>query len=135
MATVASYDGHDKGKALLICLVIAVVFSVLVGSLSTLPMTSHAEQGRAGTTMDAETIRQMIDKRACKPIEVYMCPPVRQAKSMCYLKHGGNDELWAGVILGINPPHPVITGYVAPYFEYWIPANERDGCYLVSRIN
>jgi hypothetical protein len=81
----------------------------------------------------------MIDKRACKPIEVYVCPPVRQSKLMCYLKTttigGTPDELWAGVIVGINIPHNIITGYVAPYFEYWLPSNERDGCYRASRIN
>jgi len=85
--------------------------------------------------MDAETIRQMIDKRACRPIEFYVCPPVNQSKAICYLKVSGTDELWAGVLLGLHPPNNVITGYVAPYFEYWVPANARDGCWLASRIN
>ena len=121
------------GKFLLILL--AIAFAVAVGMLSTLPMTRHASQGRVGTSMDAETIRRMIDNRECKPIEVYVCPPVNQSKLMCYLKPADNgDELWAGVIVGINPPHPIITGYVAPYFAYWVGANERDGCYRASRL-
>jgi hypothetical protein len=123
------------GKIALVVLFAAIALAVAVGTLSTLPMTNHAAQGRAGTTMDAEAIRQMIDRRACKPIEVYVCPPVNQSKLMCFLKFSGSDELWAGVLVGINPPHPIITGYIAPYLEYWMPSNERDGCYRVSRID
>lgn len=135
MTTVTLDNRGGGGKILLILVAIVIAFSVAVGSLGTLPMTKHAEQGRAGTTMDAEAIRQMIDKRACKPIEVYVCPPVSQSKLICYLKPGGNgDALWAGVIVGISAPHPIITGYVAPY-SYWQGANLRDGCYRASRIN
>lgn len=136
MATTTLDNRGGGGKILLLFMAIVIVLAVAIGSLSTLPMTQHAAQGRAGTTMDAEAIRRMIDKRACKPIEVYVCPPVNQSKMMCYLKPSGDgDELWAGVIVGIDIPHPIITGYVAPYFGYWIAANERDGCYLASRIN
>lgn len=136
MTTITQHHRGGGGKIFLILMAIIIAFSIVVGSLGSLPMTRHAAQGRAGTTMDAEEIRQMIDKRACKPIEVYVCPPVNQSKLMCYLKpSSAGDELWAGVIVGIDTPHPIITGFVAPYFEYWIPANYRDGCYRVSRIN
>ena len=138
--TTTAHNGMNEmqgggGEVFLVLLAIIIVFAVAVGSLSSLPMTNHAAQGRAGTTMDAEAIRQMIDKRACKPIEVYVCPPVNQSKLMCFLKFSGDDKLWAGVLVGINPPNRIITGYIAPYLEYWMPANERDGCYRVSRID
>lgn len=136
MTAVMPNNKDGGGKILLILLAIIIALSVMIGSLSNLPMTRHASQGRAGTNMDAETIRQMIDKRACKPIEVYVCPPVNQSKLLCYLKPSeSGDELWAGVIVGIDIPHPIITGYVAPYFEYWVGANKRDGCYMASRMN
>lgn len=127
---------NHKGGLGLITLLFLVILTVaaIIGSLSSLPMTKHASQGRAGTTMDAEAIRQMIDKRECKPIEFYMCPPSLQSKAICYLKLTDTDELWAGVIVGLHTPNKIITGYVAPYFEYWIPANARDGCWLASRI-
>ncbi|HDZ13557.1 MAG TPA: hypothetical protein ENH60_01490 [Pricia sp.] len=98
-------------------------------------MTQHAARGRADTAMDADEIRRMIDKRECRPIEFYTCPPVNQSKAICYLKVTSGDELWAGVIIGLHPPNKIITGYVAPYFEYWIPSIQRDGCWLASRIN
>lgn len=136
MATIAQHHRGGGGKIFLVLVAIIIAVSVAVGSLGSLPMTRHAEQGRAGTTMDAEAIRQMIDNRACKPIEVYVCPPVGQSKLMCYLKPSSDgDQLWAGVIVGIDMPHPIITGYVAPYKAYWEPANYRDGCWLASRIN
>jgi hypothetical protein len=78
----------------------------------------------------------MIDNRLCKPIEIHVCPPVNQSKAMCYLKPSDSgDELWAGVIVGLHTPNKIITGYVAPYHEYWVPANIRDGCWMASRIN
>lgn len=135
MTTTTLDNKGGGGIILFILLVIVIVFVVTVGSLSSLPMTQHAAQGRTGTNMDAETIRQMIDNRACKPIEVYVCPPVNQSKLMCYLKPSADDELWAGVIVGINPPHRIITGYVAPYFAYWVPSNARDGCYRVANLH
>ena len=134
--TTATLDNRGSGgKILLLLLAIIIVFAVTVGSLSALPMTQHAAQGRVGTTMDADAIRRMIDDRACRPIEFYVCPPVNQSKALCYLKIAETDELWAGVIVGLHAPNKVITGYVAPYFEYWVPANVRDGCWLASRIN
>lgn len=136
--TATTLDNRGGGGwILLFFLAIIIVFAVSigVGSLSDLPMTQHAAQGRAGTTMDAESIRQMIDNRACKPIEFYVCPPVNQSKAICYLKVSATDELWAGVIIGLHPPNKIITGFVAPYYEYWIPANTRDGCWMASRIN
>lgn len=109
---------------------------ILENNLSDLPLTQHAAQGRANTTMDADAIRQMIDNRACKPIEFYVCPPMNQSKAICYLKPSNTgDELWAGVIIGLHPPNNIITGYIAPYFEYWIPSIQRDGCWMASRIN
>ncbi len=126
------------GKILLILAVIAlssVIYLYTSGALSDLPLTQHAAQGRAGTGMDADEIRRMIDNRECRPIEFYVCPPVNQSKAICHLKVTNADELWAGVIVGLHPPNKIITGYVAPYFEYWIPANARDGCWLASRIN
>ena len=135
MTTITQQHRGGGGKIFLILVAIIIAVSVAVGNLGSLPMTRHAAQGRASTSMGAEEIRQMIDKRACKPIEVYVCPPVKQSKLMCYLKPSSDgDELWAGVIVGIDMPHPIITGYVAPYFSYWIGANERDGCYLASRM-
>lgn len=134
-ATSLSDSRGSPGIILLFFLAIIIVLAVTIGSLSDLPMTQHAAQGRAGTTMDAEAIRRMIDKRACKPIEFYICPPMNQSKAICYLKVTHADELWAGVSIGLHPPNKIITGYVAPYFEYWIPANARDGCWLASRIN
>ena len=136
-ATPLSDSRGGGGWILLFFLAIIIVFAVGIAarSLSDLPMTQHATQGRAGTTMDADAIRRMIDDRLCKPIEFYVCPPVNQSKAICYLKVSATDELWAGVIIGLHPPNKVITGYVAPYFEYWIPANARDGCWLESRIN
>jgi len=118
-----------------ILLFLLAIAAIVVGTLTSLPMTQHAANGRAGTTMDADAIRRMIDNRACKPIEFYVCPPVNQSKAICYLKVSNADELWAGVIVGLHSPNKIITGYVAPYFEYWIPANARDGCWLASRIN
>ena len=126
------------GKILLILAVIAlssVIYLYTSGALSDLPLTQHASQGRTGTAMDADTIRRMIDNRECRPIEFYTCPPVNQSKAICYLKVTSGDELWAGVIIGLHSPNKIITGYVAPYFEYWIPAIQRDGCWLASRIN
>ena len=133
----ATLPSNERGRwnAVLLFLVLAIAFAVAVGTLSTLPMTRHAAQGRTGTALDAETIRQMIDQRACKPIEVYVCPPVSQSKLICYLRSSSEGgQLWAGVIVGMDMPHPIITGYVAPY-SYWEGANLRDGCYRVSRID
>ena len=97
--------------------------------LSDLPMTQHAAEGRADTTMDADAIRRMIDNGACKPVEFYICPPMNQSKAICYLKPTDTgDELWAGVLIGLQPPNKIITGYIAPYYEYWIPSIQRDGC-------
>ena len=121
--------------SLLALIVIIVLATWAMDTLSSLPMTQHATQGRVSTTMDADTIRQMIDNRACRPIEFYVCPPVNQSKAICYLKVSATDELWAGVIVGLHTPNKIITGYVAPYFEYWVPANTRDGCWMASRIN
>jgi hypothetical protein len=135
MTTTTLDNRGGGGKILLLFVAIIIVLAVAIGSLSSLPMTQHAAQGRAGTTMDADAIRRMIDDRACKPIEFYICPPVNQSKALCYLKITETDELWAGVIVGLHTPNNIITGYVAPYFDYWIEANERDGCYLDSRIN
>ena len=138
---------NNGGNRILLFLPILILIIILVAislgaldtlglpTLSDLPMTQHAAQGRVGTTMDAEAIRQMIDNRACKPIEFYICPSVNQSKAICYLKVSATDELWAGVIVGLHTPNKIITGYVAPYFEYWVPANARDGCWLASRIN
>ncbi len=137
-ASTEQYTSNGAGKVLLILAVIAfsaVVYLYTSGTLSSLPLTQHAAQGRVGTTMDAAEIRRMIDKRECRPIEFYVCPPVNQSKAICHLKVTSADELWAGVIIGLHPPNKIITGYVAPYFEYWIPANARDGCWLASRIN
>ena len=139
-ATSLSDSRGGGGKILLLFIAIIIIIAITTGLLSELPMTQHAAQGRAGTTMDADTIRRMIDNRACNPIEFYICPPSLQSKAMCYLKpitnsKGVPDELWAGVIVGLNTPNKVITGYVAPYFEYWVPANARDGCQLASGIN
>ena len=136
--SIEQHNSSGLGKVLLILAVI--VFSVIVylysfGDLSNLPLTQHAAQGRTGTAMDADTIRRMIDNRECRPIEFYTCPPVNQSKAICYLKVTSGDELWAGVIIGLHPPNKIITGYVAPYFEYWIPSIQRDGCWLASRIN
>ncbi len=126
---------NKSGLGLIALLFLAIfIVAAIIGSLSSLPMTKHASQGRAGTTMDAETIRQMIDNRACKPIEFYTCPDVGQSKAICYLKVTDTDELWAGVIIGLHTPNKIITGYVAPYFEYWVPANTRDGCRLAPGI-
>ena len=134
MTTTTMNNKSGLGLIVLFFFVIFVV-AAIIGSLSALPMTKHAAQGRIGTTMDADTIRQMIDDRACQPIEFYVCPSANQSKAICYLKsitnnEGVPDELWAGVIVGLHAPNPIITGYVAPYFEYWIPANTRDGCRL-----
>ena len=136
-ATSLSDSRGGGGWILLFFLAIIIVFAVSigVGLLSDLPMTRHAAQGRADTTMDADTIRRMIDNKACRPIEFYICPSSLQSKAICYLKVTESDELWAGVIIGFHTPYKVITGYVASYFEYWIPANQRDGCRLTSRIN
>ncbi len=138
MTTTAYHNSSNMGPiiiAFLALIVIVVIATWASGSLSSLPMTQHAAQGRAGTTMDADTIRRMIDNRACRPIEFYTCPSVNQSKAICFLKVSATDELWAGVIIGLHAPNKIITGYVAPYFEYWIPANARDGCWLASRIN
>ena len=136
MATIIN-DGNSGGSsklpALILILAVAAV-TIAIGALSTLPMTRHAADGRVGTSLDADAIRRMIDDRKCKPIEFYVCPPVLQSKAMCYLKSTGTDELWAAIIVGLNEPNRIITGYVAPYFEYWVGANARDGCYLVSRL-
>lgn len=135
MATITNESDSGKGKTLfLMLLFIASAAALGIGLLSALPMTKHAANGRVSTNIDADAIRQMIDRRECSPIEFYVCPPVLQSKAMCYLKPTGTDELWAGVIIGMNPPHRIITGYVAPYFEYWIGANARDGCYRTTRI-
>lgn len=143
MSAIATNNNRPNIIPLLV--ILGIVFAVGVyfytaGALAELPMTQHAAEGRAGTTMDADTIRRMIDDKACRPIEFYMCPPVNQSKAMCYLKaivnsEGLPDELWAGVIVGLHTPNKVITGYVAPYFEYWVPSNVRDGCWRASRIN
>ena len=138
MTTTSLSDSRGGGGAiLLLFLAIIIVLAVTIGvdSLSDLPMTKHAAEGRAGTTMDADTIRRMIDDRACKPIEYYVCPSSLQSKAICYLKVTESDELWAGVIIGFNAPNKVITGYVALYYEYWVPANARDGCQLAPGIN
>ncbi len=137
-ASIEQHSSNGAGKVILLLAVIAfsaVVYLYASGNLSDLPLTQHAAQGRAGTGMDADEIRRMIDNRECRPIEFYVCPPVNQSKAICHLKVTNTDELWAGVIIGLHPPNKIITGYVAPYFEYWIPANARDGCWLASRIN
>ncbi len=136
--SIEQHNSSGLGKVLLILAVIvfsAIVYLYSFGDLSNLPLTQHASQGRTGTAMDADTIRRMIDNRECRPIEFYTCPPVNQSKAICYLKVTSGDELWAGVIIGLHPPNKIITGYVAPYFEYWIPSIQRDGCWLASRIN
>ena len=135
--TVITNNGNSGGikTVFFVFVFLAVSVTLGIGLLSTLPMTRHATNGRIGTDMDADTIRRMIDERKCRPIEFHICPAVEQSKAMCYLKPMENgDELWAGVLVGINPPHRIITGYVAPYFEYWVGANERDGCYRISRL-
>ena len=135
--TAITNDGNSGGgKFILLLILIAfAATAIAVGSLSALPLTTHAANGRIGTNMDADAIRRMIDERKCRPIEIHICPPVNQSKAMCFLKPMANgDELWAGVLVGINPPNRIITGYVAPYFEYWVGANARDGCYRASRI-
>lgn len=135
MTAITSNSDSGGGKSvLLLLLLLAASAAIGIGLLSALPMTRHAENGRISTTMDADAIRRMIDQRKCRPIEFYVCPPVNQSKAMCYLKSTATDELWAGVLVGINPPNRIITGYVAPYFEYWVGANTRDGCYMVTRI-
>lgn len=127
------------GKILLLFLVIIIIFaiSIGIGSLLDLPMTQHAAQGRSDASLDADAIRRMIDNRACKPIEVWVCPPARQSKMLCYLRPSSNysgDDTWAGVIIGIDEPHRIITGYVAPR-SYWEGTFIRDGCWMASRID
>ena len=133
-----SFEQRGNGGFLLVIffaiviLLLALAAPRLVGvleNLSDLPLTQHAAQGRVSTTMDADAIRKMIDDKACNPIEFYICPPMNQSKVICYLKPTDTgDELWAGVLIGLQPPNKIITGYIAPYYEYWIPSIQRDGC-------
>ena len=133
-----TYERRGGGGFLFILIFGVIIFLLAFGAtqldgilenLSDLPMTQHAAEGRAGTTMDADAIRRMIDNGTCKPVEFYICPPMNQSKAICYLKPTDTgDELWAGVLIGLQPPNKIITGYIAPYYEYWIPSIQRDGC-------
>jgi hypothetical protein len=159
MTAIQQHESGGRGKFLLFLLIVMAVAAsiwfiarpldaldappppglmdvVKPGNLSSLPMTHHAQKGRANDLLGAEEIRQMIDKRACKPIEVWICPQTNQAKLLCRLRPGEfGDEIWAGVIVAGDYPHPIITGFVAPYHEYWKGTFIRDGCWRATRLN
>jgi hypothetical protein len=121
---------NDRSSSLLVIFVAAVlILAILAGIKSidslNLPLSKHAETAHGGQ-LGAVEIRDLINQKKCSPVEAYHCPVPSNdhAKVICQLQ----DDIWAGLIIGLEGSKQVImTGYPASR-SYWLRAIARDGC-------
>ena len=110
-------------------LVILVLLSIIAGAIAlgtigTLPLSSHAANSHTAEKYTAATIQSMIYRGTCKDVRCYTCPEHVKMMVLCKLSHDSN--LWGGLIVSITT-NSVITGYAAPW-DYWYKVSARDNC-------
>lgn len=93
-------------------LTVSPVVNCIADLLDSIPLTRHAQDGHAGESWNATTIRDHMAQRACTPTE-YMCADNDTEIAYCEIKPGYS----IGLIVG-RTVRQIITGFAGPT-NFW----------------